>query len=72
MARRHLATNLATALGTDDDGNPVSGSDDATVTITMSPSSIEMIKTADPETRSIPGGNVTYTFMINNTSAVDW
>ncbi|WP_420643505.1 DUF7507 domain-containing protein [Candidatus Leptofilum sp.] len=64
-------TNVATASGTDDDGNPVSADDDATVTIDDVPSSIEVIKTADPTTVDEPGGEVTYTFTVNNTSAVD-
>ena len=40
--------DIVTASGTDDDGNPVSGHDDATVTITDLASSILVTKTADP------------------------
>ena len=41
-------TNVAKGSGTDDDGNPVSGSDDADVDITNTPSSISVVKTANP------------------------
>ena len=60
-----------TATGTDDDGNAVNGFDDATVTITDVPSSITVTKTADPTGVSEPGGDVTFTVRIDNTSAVD-
>ena len=43
-------TNVVTAAGTDDDGNPVTDNDDAVVTINDVPSAIEVIKTADPDT----------------------
>ncbi len=66
-----VITNVLTVAGTDDDGNPVGGTDDATVTITDVPSSIEVIKTANPTSVAEPGGDVTYTFTVNNTSAVD-
>ena len=46
-----VETDVVTASGTDDDGNPVSDDDDATVTISDTPSSIEVTKTATP-----PGG----------------
>jgi hypothetical protein len=64
-------TDTASASGTDDDGNPVSGSDDATVTITDVASAISVTKTANPTSVAEPGGNVTFTVRIDNTSAVD-
>ncbi|GAB6264488.1 DUF7507 domain-containing protein [Photobacterium sp. R1] len=64
-------TDTVTALGKDDENNPVSASDSATVVILNTPSSIEVIKTASPSTIEEPGGNVTYTYTINNTSSVD-
>ena len=54
-------TDVVTASGTDDDGNPVSDEDDATVTITDQASSIVVTKTATPTSLPEPGGNVTFT-----------
>src|SRR5215204_2802963 len=64
-------TDVVTASGTDDDGNDVSDSDDATVTITNVPSSIEVTKTADPVSLPEPGGNASFSVVVKNTSAVD-
>ena len=64
-------TDIVTASGTDDDGNPVSDSDDATVEIFDVVSSIEVTKTADPTTVPEPGGPVTFTVVVDNTSTVD-
>ncbi len=64
-------TDVVTATGTDDDGNPVSDSDDATVTITDQPSSIQVVKTANPTSLPEPGGIVTFSVRVDNTSAVD-
>ncbi len=64
-------TNVVTASGVDDDGNPVSDEDDATVTLNDIPSAIEIIKTATPDNVDEPGGSVTYSFVVNNLSAVD-
>jgi hypothetical protein len=44
-------TDVVTASGTDDDGNPVSGHDDATVTITDVGASIEVTKSGRPDLR---------------------
>ena len=66
-----VVTCTVTASGTDDDGDPVSDDDPADVTITDEPSSIEVTKTADPTTVPEPGGTVTFTVMVTNTSAVD-
>ena len=70
--RGYVETDTVTASGTDDEGNPVSDSDSATVTVLDVLSSIELIKTVDPTQVEEPGGNVTYTFTVNNTSSVDW
>ena len=64
-------TDVVTASGTDDDGNPVSGHDDATVTITDLASSILVTKTADPTSLPEPGGNASFSVTVKNTSAVD-
>ena len=64
-------TDVVTASGTDDDGNPVSGHDDAVVTITNTPSSIQVTKSATPTSLPEPGGNATFDVKVKNTSAVD-
>jgi len=66
-----VINNILKVTGTDDDGNPVGDTDDADVTISDVASSIEVTKTADPTQLTEPGGDVTYTFVVNNTSAVD-
>ena len=45
----YVEIDVVTASGTDDDGNPVSDDDDATVTITDTPSAINVIKDCDPQ-----------------------
>jgi uncharacterized repeat protein (TIGR01451 family) len=67
----YTETDVATASGQDDEGDPVSDDDDATVTITDVPSSISVDKTADPTSVDEPGGPVTFTVNIDNDSAVD-
>ncbi len=69
--RRQQHTDVVTASGTDDDGNPVSDDDDATVTITDLGSSILVTKTADPTSLPEPGGNASFSVTVKNTSAVD-
>jgi uncharacterized repeat protein (TIGR01451 family) len=63
--------DVVTASGTDDDGNPVSDEDDATVTISNVPSSIAVMKSASPTSIQEPGGTVTFSVSVKNTSAVD-
>jgi hypothetical protein len=67
----YTETDTVTASGADDDANPVSDSDSAVVMVLNVPSSIELIKTADPISVEEPGGSVTYTFTVNNLSTVD-
>ena len=64
-------TDVVTASGKDDDGNDVSDSDDAVVTLTNLPSSIAVTKTANPTSLPEPGGNATFSVTIQNTSAAD-
>jgi uncharacterized repeat protein (TIGR01451 family) len=64
-------TDVVTASGKDDDGNDVSDDDDATVRITDVDSSILVTKTADPTSLPEPGGNVSFSVTVKNTSAVD-
>jgi hypothetical protein len=66
-----IETDVVTASGEDDDGNPVTDDDSATVTIVDSPSAIEITKTANPPAVSEPGGNVTFSFVVTNVSAID-
>ena len=64
-------TDTVTATGADNTGKPVTGSDSATVTITNVPSSMQVIKTANPTSLAEPGGTVAFTVRINNTSTTD-
>ena len=66
-----VITNVATASGTDDDGAPVFDDDSATVTITDVPGTIQVFKDANPSSLYEPGGQVTFTVTVVNTSAVD-
>jgi len=61
-------TDTATASGVDDESNPVSGSDDATVTIADVQPAISVVKTANPISVDEPGGNVTFTVAVTNDS----
>ena len=63
--------DVVTASGTDDDGNPVSDDDDATVSITDVAASIQVTKSASPTSLPEPGGSATFSVMVQNTSAVD-
>jgi cysteine-rich repeat protein len=64
-------TNVVTATGVDANNVAVFGADDATVTILNVPSSIQIEKTANPTSLPEPGGAVTFTVVVTNTSAVD-
>jgi hypothetical protein len=61
-------TNLATATGTDDEGNKASASDDHTVTAVDLLPSIRIDKTG-PATLLEGGGSVTYTYTVTNYGA---
>ena len=64
-------SDIVTASGTDDDGNPVGDSAGATVRITDVPSSIAVTKTPSAGSVQAPGGDVTFTVRVENTSTVD-
>jgi len=64
-------TDTVTASGADDEGNDVSASDSALVTITNVPSEITLVKTANPTSVDEPGGDVTFNFTVTNTSTTD-
>ncbi len=61
-------TDTVTASGTDDEGTPVSDSDDATVVITGFPPVIDVVKTANPTSVPEPGGDVEFTVVVTNNS----
>lgn len=49
---------------TDATGNTAIAMDDAVVTIAAVPPAVAVTKTADPLTRTEPGGNFTYTVVV--------
>ncbi len=60
--------NTATVTVEDNEGNPASASDDASVSISDMQPTVNLTKTADPTTRPEPGGLFTFTLTITNTS----
>ncbi len=64
----YVEVDTVTASGTDDGGWPVSGSDDAMVTITPVDPVINVVKTAEPESVPEPGGEVVFTVSVTNNS----
>lgn len=63
--------NLVTASGVDDDGAAVEDDDDATVTVVDVLPTVEVVKDAGVDTLNEPGGDVTYTVTVTNTSVED-
>ena len=63
--------NTVTASGTDNEGTTVDDTDDETVTFTNVNPTITVDKTADPTTLPEPGGDVTFTIVVTNTSPVE-
>jgi len=66
-----VVTDVVTASGEDDEGIPVTADDDATVTYVTLPSSdrqLVMRKIAAPTEVPEPGGQVTYTVLLANTT----
>lgn len=64
-------TNTATAVVVDDDGSEASDEDDATVTFSDVPPAIKITKTASPTTLPESGGDVTFTFLVENIGEED-
>jgi len=60
--------STVTAAGTDESGNPVSGSDPAVVTILERPARMMVHKIAEPAVVLEPGADVTFTVSVQNTS----
>jgi hypothetical protein len=65
-------TNVVRVSASDDDDNTVVADDDATVTFTDVPSSLVVTKAAGVGSVPEPGGPVTYTVTIGNTSGPTW
>ena len=63
--------DVVTAAGHDDDEHSVTDHDDAEVRITDVASSISVDKSATPSSVQEPGGDVTFTIAVKNTSAAD-
>ena len=61
-------TNTATATGTDDENNTATDDDSETIDYTDVLPAIDILKEADLDIVPVPGGMVTYTFTITNTS----
>ncbi|HEY3208338.1 MAG TPA: S8 family serine peptidase, partial [Actinomycetota bacterium] len=61
-------TDVVTANVKDDENTAASGQDDATVTVTNVDPSITVTKTASPTSVDEPGGSVTFTVEVKNTS----
>ncbi len=64
-------TDLVTATARDDEANPATASDDATVSLTDVLPSMSVTKSPSPASLPEPGGPVVFTFTVTNTSAVD-
>jgi uncharacterized repeat protein (TIGR01451 family) len=69
-SRPDTITDTITATLTNDAGDDTD-TDQANVIVEDAPSSIEVTKTADPVTVPESGGDVTFTVVVKNTSAVD-
>ncbi|HEY3210032.1 MAG TPA: hypothetical protein VGL18_09625, partial [Actinomycetota bacterium] len=61
-------TNTVTGTGRDDENTPASDDGSATVTVTNVDPSITVTKTASPTSVDEPGGSVTFTVEVKNTS----
>lgn len=60
--------DTVTATAVDDEGEAVTDTDDATVTIKPAEASMEVVKIASPKSLPEPGGEVDYSVVVANTS----
>jgi uncharacterized repeat protein (TIGR01451 family) len=63
--------DTVTVIAVDDEGTEATDSDTATVTLTGVAPTVQVVKTASPETRPAPGGTFTFTVVVTNTSSED-
>jgi Ca2+-binding RTX toxin-like protein len=65
-------TNVVTVIGTTAEGGSTSGSDDATVALTLPPCCplVEVDNTSFPQFQLTPGGDFTFTIVVTNTGGV--
>jgi uncharacterized repeat protein (TIGR01451 family)/fimbrial isopeptide formation D2 family protein len=63
-----IVTDIVTAQAQDDESNTASDDDDATVSLTDVLPTISVVKTANPTSVNVPGGDVTFTVRVDNTS----
>ncbi len=61
-------TDIVTVVVTDREGTTATDDDDAVVSITDVPPTIDVVKTANPLTRPAPGGTFTFDVVVTNTS----
>ncbi|MEA2828230.1 MAG: hypothetical protein QOG43_2669 [Actinomycetota bacterium] len=61
-------TDIVTVVGVDNDGTSASDTDDATVTLTGVPPTVDITKTPAPSSLPEPGGQFTFNFVVTNTS----
>ena len=66
-----LVIDIVTAAGSGGSGDPVSAQDDATVRIFGVAPTVSITKTATPNVVQPPGGTVTFSVTVTNTSAAD-
>ncbi len=66
-----VRTDTVTALASDDEGNIVEGTAEATVTIANVIPTISLSKIASPTTRPEPGGSILYRIAVSNSSPED-
>ncbi len=64
-------TNVVTAMAVDDDNTPATDTDDETVTFDDVAPVVRVTKTASPTHVPETGGNVTFTFLVENTGVED-
>ena len=61
-------TDIVTVVGENPQGIEVTDTDDAVVTLTPNPPSIQVVKDVTPSSRPEPGGTFTFTVVVTNTS----